>query len=212
MTLAQPVSGLEARFVALWHQSLPEDDAAGSVWTLLQQRYSESVRHYHNMGHVSFCLEQLDLVYSLLRDPGSVELAVWFHDVVYTPSSPGNEAESADLFRRSATGAATTLVDSVSALILETKHVDQPTDGDACYLVDIDLASLGQPWSWFLRDTQALRREQSATADEEYHRAHAAFLGRLLARPHLYSTEFFRSRYEDRARRNIQRCLKSPAG
>jgi predicted metal-dependent HD superfamily phosphohydrolase len=32
-----------------------------------------------------------------LTDPAAVEWAVWFHDIVYEPSSKSNEADSAEL-------------------------------------------------------------------------------------------------------------------
>jgi predicted metal-dependent HD superfamily phosphohydrolase len=142
-----------------------------------------------------------------MRQPDTVELALWFHDVVYEPGSATNEADSAALFRGLAKGADPALVDTVAALILDTRHIAPPGDGDARLLVDIDLAGLGQPWEGFLDDSRALRREQAATADAEYYRGEAAFLGRLLGRKHLYCTDFFRSRYEQRARLNIRRCL-----
>jgi predicted metal-dependent HD superfamily phosphohydrolase len=205
-------AGLEQRFVTLWGRCLPAAVSPDAAWAVLQRRYGEPHRHYHGFGHVAFCLRQLDDCRGRLQRPASVELALWFHDVVYEPGSASNEADSAELFRELCGGAEPALADTVSAWILDTTHATQPVDDDARYLVDIDLAGLGQSWEGFLRDNRALRREQPGTGDATYHRAEAAFLGRLLARTSLYCTDFFRARYEQRARLNIQRCLQTRGG
>ena len=209
MSLAQPAGGLEPRFVATWRQCFPAASAAdaSATWSALHRRYTEAHRHYHGLHHVAFCLGQYDLAVEGLREPGLVELAIWFHDVVYEPGKAGNEAASAALFRTLAAGGPAASVERVAALILDTMHVDQPDDADAGYLVDVDLASLGQPWPHFLRDSRALRMEQQTVPDAEYLPAQARFLGRLLERRFIYCTPFFRSRYETRARHNIKRCL-----
>lgn len=201
---------LERRFVALWQRSLAQADgaSAASAWAVVRRCYEESHRHYHGLAHIAFCLAQIDLVIDRVREPDIVELAAWFHDVVYEPGSPDNEADSATFFRRLAADIDAARAERIAALILDTRHRQQPGDGDARYLVDVDLASLGQPWLRFRRDGDALRREQPQVADADYYRAQRAFLGQLLARRHLYSTPFFRARYESVARQNIQRCLQ----
>jgi len=210
MTPAFAPAQLERRFIALWQRSFPQADAASasSAWAVVRRRYEEPHRYYHGLAHIAFCLEQMDLIIDRVREPDIVELAAWFHDVVYEPGSPENEADSAAMFRRLATDIDSARADRVADLILDTMHRQQPDDGDARYLVDVDLASLGQPWPRFRRDGDALRREQPQVADADYFRAQRAFLGQLLARRHLYSTPFFRARYETVARQNIERCLQ----
>lgn len=146
-----------------------------------------------------------------MRDPDAVELAIWFHDLIHIPGNADNEVRSAGLFRQLAGEVAAERVDRVAAMILDTTHRGLPSDGDAGFMVDIDLASLGQPWSRFFEDSKAIRREQPDLPDPSYRHAQRAFLQHLLARPTIYATGFFRDRYEAVARANVTRLLRSEA-
>ena len=139
--------------------------------------------------------------------PDAVELAVWFHDAVYQPGNNSNEADSAAMFRHAAGAAAPLLVDRVASMILDTTHDHKPTDPNGGFMVDIDLASLGRPWPSFAKDSRLLREEQADVPDTTFFAAQEVFLQKLIERPFLYRTPFFRSRYEQRARANIARAL-----
>lgn len=57
-------------------------------------------RHYHNLAHL-MCMfdfvKRASKAGIALVDAAAVEWAVWFHDIVYTPCSKSNEADSAEL-------------------------------------------------------------------------------------------------------------------
>ncbi|MCK5918607.1 MAG: hypothetical protein KAG34_09285, partial [Cocleimonas sp.] len=57
--------------------------------------YAESHRAYHTFEHIKVCLTHLDNVSNKLENAFEVELALWFHDVIYDPSSKTNEFDSA---------------------------------------------------------------------------------------------------------------------
>ena len=57
--------------------------------------YSEPHRHYHTMRHVAACLRELDSAADLASDAREVELALWFHDAIYSTTAGDNEARSA---------------------------------------------------------------------------------------------------------------------
>ena len=140
-----------------------------------------------------------------LEQPDAVELAVWFHDVVFEPGQCDNERLSADLYLQHAEGvhppALRALVDR---LIMATLHNGDPlTDADAAYMVDIDLSSFGLSWAEFLRDSDNLRRENSSLGDAEYYEKSTGFQNCLLARDRFFRTDFFAERYETRARENL---------
>jgi predicted metal-dependent HD superfamily phosphohydrolase len=203
---------LRQRFLAVWQRSLSADaDDAGEVLRLLQDCYGEAHRDYHGPGHVRFCLEQHDQAAPHMARPDEVELAVWFHDAVHRPGFANNEADSAALFRRVAGSAPASRIDRVVSMILDTTHDRAPAQGDGCFMVDIDLAGLGQPWARFIDDSRRIREEQPDLPDALYLAAQQRFLKRLLERPAIYRTSLFRSRYEQRARANIARVFDSRA-
>lgn len=205
-------NGLRQRFLALWQRSLgPSTCGVAKVVQRLERSYAEPHRRYHTFEHIRFCLTQHDLAAQRMPLPDAVELAVWFHDAVHQPGSHSNEAASAAMFRHAAGAAAPLLVERVASMILDTTHDHKPTDQHGGFMVDIDLASLGRPWPNFIEDSRLLRQEQAGVPDQPYLIAQALFLEKLIHRPYLYRTPFFRLRYERRARANIARLLEKQA-
>jgi predicted metal-dependent HD superfamily phosphohydrolase len=61
----------------------------------LVQKYTEPNRHYHNLNHVNTCLNAFDQTVDHISDKFCVEVAIWFHDVIYDPKKGDNEQLSA---------------------------------------------------------------------------------------------------------------------
>jgi predicted metal-dependent HD superfamily phosphohydrolase len=203
---------MRQRFLALWQRCLEATaDDASNVLQLLEECYGQANRRYHGPGHIRFCLEQYDRAAPQIEASEGIELAIWFHDAVHDPGSPTNEADSADLFRAVAGNRRPPLVERVGEMILETTHAYPPSSADARWLVDIDLAGLGQPWERFAEDARLIRAEHLHLPDAIYRGKQQAFLRALIDRPLVYQTRFFRDRYEQRARANIARILDSQA-
>lgn len=201
---------LKQRFCKLWEEHLGGKaiEDGSETWDRLARQYSDPVRHYHTLDHLAHCLRRLDDANSLLGDPGAVELALWFHDMVFEPGDPDNEDHSADLFTQLAgPRMAADFVKLVSELIRDTSHRCHPEEDDSRYLCDIDLSSLGLPWDEFLEDSLAVRAERPDLSDSAFFEAQGRFLTGLLQRPNIFFTEFFQTRYEEKARENIQRYL-----
>lgn len=203
---------LHQRFLALWQRSLSSAaGGANDVLEILQDCYTEAHRRYHGIGHIQSCLEQHDLAVGGMQEPDEVELAIWFHDAVHRPGSAANEAESASLFRRLAGSRDPARIDRVCHMILDTTHDHPPVSKDGNYMVDIDLASLGQPWARFSSDSALIRAEQPEVSDAAYAIALQRFLQALIGRPSIYRSSLFRMLYEQPARANIQRVLGTRA-
>ncbi|MCX7101373.1 MAG: hypothetical protein NTX38_07735 [Methylobacter sp.] len=203
-------NGLAERFRGLWTRNLTLVDSmdAAEVYGELKRLYSQALRCYHDMSHLTTCLYEFDQVAGLIQMPDAVELALWFHDAIYLPGAMDNELQSAKLFSKCGQIAfAPEFVEKICRLILITMHKSPPQDYDESYIVDIDLASFGAEWSIFLQDSQNVRKEQLHLPDSVYYLSHAKFLKILLDRHQIFHTDFFRSRYEESARRNIERLL-----
>jgi predicted metal-dependent HD superfamily phosphohydrolase len=202
---------LGSRFRALWQRCCPAagGDDTERVWQALLTGYGEAHRHYHGIGHLESCLREHDLAATEMEDPDAVEMAIWFHDLVYAPGSRLNESDSADLFRRLAAGVCPeSFSDRVASLILITTHRDQARTRDEELVCDIDLAGLGHSWAAYLSDTLALGREQPPGTQTRYSADHRHFLEALLRRDRIYYTDFFHTRYEQAACKNIRRYLR----
>ncbi|UEP46615.1 hypothetical protein [Burkholderia sp. B21-005] len=176
---------------------------------MLACRYAEPARHYHTLVHVRRCLRHLDLARGAIPEPEAVELALWFHDVIFVPGAQDNEQRSADWFRRQADGRIRAC-DPVCAMILATTHAGPAAEPDTCFVCDIDLAVLGASRSRFREDGRRLRAERPDLDDRAYDRLERAILRGLLERPRIYLTDFFYTRCEARARGNLSWRLGLP--
>ncbi|HVL01140.1 MAG TPA: metal-dependent hydrolase [Dongiaceae bacterium] len=191
----------------------PWTSAAGAApwYHALRTRYDEPQRHYHTFAHIEACLRHLDAVRPQLRKPATVELALWFHDVIYDPRAKDNEARSAD-FARSALQACqvdSVLIAEVERLILLTCHTETPPDldPDARYLLDIDLAILGAETTLYDRYETWVRQEYAHVPLILFRWGRKRLLRHFLSQPALYTTEHFRSQFEDQARLNLRRAI-----
>jgi predicted metal-dependent HD superfamily phosphohydrolase len=197
------------RFQSLWQRCLKEGatDTSAAIHQRLVNAYNEPQRHYHTLAHIGHCLSIFDQCKSLVSNPDALEIAVWFHDVIFEPGKPDNEALSAELYQAvSAQAHDIEFRELVGRLIMATLHDGcSLDDSDAGYMVDIDLSSFGLPWKDFLRDSQNLRKESAHLSDAEYYRKQGDFQTCLLARPRFYLTDFFCQRYERQARDNLTR-------
>ena len=130
-------------------------DEAMQWWDTIQSAYTEPTRYYHTLDHVRELLRLCDLHAKALTDKAAVELAVYFHDVVYDArrGSPSNEHESAmvfDTFAARAPRLSAARMRAVHDWIVRTaNHRCKETDALDCRLfMDMDMAVLArQPFS-----------------------------------------------------------------
>src|SRR5688572_13351744 len=183
--------------------------APAGVYEEVMARYAEPHRHYHTARHLEECFAELAGVRAEAERPGEVELALWFHDAIYETRRHDNEQRSAE-WARSVTAAAgldSSVGERVAALIMATRHDAVPLDADARVLVDVDLSILGAPPLRFDEYEHSIRDEYRWVPASVFRRKRRAILERFLARPQLFNTSRMRERYEQPARRNLERSL-----
>ncbi|MDF2467560.1 MAG: hypothetical protein K0Q43_5795 [Ramlibacter sp.] len=139
---------------------------------------------------------------------------MWFHDAFYDPKRDDNEGRSAQWARDSVleAGLPAGIADRLHALVLATRHEAVPEDADAQLLVDVDLAILGSDPARFDESDEQIRLEYAHVPEDKYRAGRRRVLGEFLARPRLYSTDYFYSRYERQARENLSRTLARLGG
>ena len=195
-----------------WHQLLrpfdPAPQLAGQSFADLAAHYQADGRFYHTLEHIDNVLRMVERLSRYAQNLVAIQLAAWFHDVIYDPGAADNE-------EKSATYAIRTLADlnvpesttaSVHQLILATKHhVAAASDIDAHILLDADLATLAANWEQFDHYSQAIRQEYAQVPDPAYQQARVRFLQQFLQRPRIFHTDQMFMALEQRARRNIER-------
>lgn len=215
MTHAVDEDALRDRWQRLCHV-LHATQGCDTTWQLLRDSYAEPHRAYHNLTHIAECLAQLDSVAGVINPPehGTLEMALWFHDVVYDTRRHDNEEASAALAEAQLTQAGVSRDDitQITHLILATKHSATPPASDAAWIVDIDLAILGAGAVRFDEYEKQIREEYHWVPEPDFRKGRASVLRMLLERNAIYTTPEFQSRYEMAARKNLRRSLEALAG
>lgn len=193
----------------MWGQlgASASDDA---LFSRLVECYSEPHRKYHTMQHLNECFAHLDSVRSFDERAEEVELALWFHDAVYNTRKKDNEERSAEWARDSvlAAGLSPDLAGRIHGLVMATVHNAVPIGKDAAVLVDIDLSILGSESARFDEYEMQVQQEYSWVPGPLYRSGRRKILQEFVSRQSIYTTEYFRDRYEAQARSNIARSLE----
>lgn len=173
--------------------------------------YSEPHRHYHTTEHIDAMLAHLDSVQGLAEHPAELELAIWFHDAIYNTYSTHNERDSADWAKRflSKAGYSKAGIERVYKLIMATLHNVETTGPDESLIVDIDLTILGAPFKIYEQFENNIRKEYRLIPAIIYRRKRKEILKGFLNKKVIYNTDYFRAKYEQTARKNIEWAIKN---
>lgn len=155
----------------------------------LAERYREPWRHYHTLDHVRAVL-------AALRDldperPDVLAVVAWYHDAIYEPTQPDNEARSADLAtdQLTALGVPAADVARVADLVRATAgHQVADDDHDGARFLDADLSVLGAPRDRYRAYVAGVRAEFAFVADDAWRGGRAAVLRTFADRPRIFRT------------------------
>ena len=151
-------------------------------------RYGENGRFYHTLPHIHHILTLLTPFAPRMTDWTALQLAVWFHDIIYDPRASDNEEQSAAY----ATAVLhpflqPEILNRIEQLILATKsHQAADGDTDAQLLLDADLAILGASQTDYANYAAAIRQEYGFVPEMAYREGRTAVLHHFLTRPRLY--------------------------
>jgi pantetheine-phosphate adenylyltransferase len=180
-------------------------------WKRIAKGYQESTRRYHTLQHLTELFEWRDRYEAKLNSLIKVDLAIFFHDIIYIADAlPGkNEDDSAEVFWEFSLGVEKlSLGDSqdVFEWIVQTKHhVCTAADPNDCkYFMDFDMAILGKPSAEYVQYTQAVRFEYKHVPEAMWCKARGSFLEATAnSDSSIYATEEMRALLEKTARRNL---------
>ena len=165
-------------------------------------RYAEAHRAYHTIHHIEHVVDKVDELGHGQDAP--VVLAAILHDVIYDPAADDNEERSADYARQVL--ADHEAVERIATLIEATKTHDGPEHDEGLdALLDADLSSFADDNEG--RNGDLVREEYAFVPEAAFQAGRRRILEGFLRRDPLYRTELMRTRYEAKAKANIQRAL-----
>lgn len=178
-------------------------------FTKIRDGYSEKHRHYHTIEHLENVLSDLDRVRESADAPNEIEVALWFHDVIYKPFSSKNEEDSANMARVFLVryGCTSEITERIYNLIMATAHTTQIGTRDEKLITDIDLAILGSEESRYEIFEKAVRKEYRRVPMFLYKKKRKEILTSFLERERIFDNELFFQEFEENARRNLESAI-----
>jgi predicted metal-dependent HD superfamily phosphohydrolase len=168
--------------------------------------YCDKSRHYHGLNHLRQCFTVYDQQKPQEIDAGAVELALWYHDIVYNSRAKDNEVQSAEIAEarvRHLIRLPQETASLVRDLVLATCHTAQQTTRNAQVVVDVDLSILASDETTFLAYEKDIRLEYNWVPEPMYREGRLRVLQGFLNRPTIYNTPEFQKRFESAARVNL---------
>ncbi|WP_018971124.1 HD domain-containing protein [Rubritalea marina] len=179
---------------------LPQPEA---IWDAIATLYSEEERAYHNLHYIHDCLEKWDAWPNKPEQEAAqyIELALWFHDIIYDSRRADNEEASAALLSHFIKDHP--LCTETMALILSTRHRD--TEGMRCeeILCDIDLSILGAPTEQYQRYARAIRQEYAWVPIENFAPKRSKILENFLNRESIFHTDHAKKLWQTQVPSNL---------
>lgn len=196
---------LEAKWQQLCeHLKLPEQQAT-SVFLTICESYREKHRIYHTLSHLEYIWQELDTVENQSLIGADMQLAVWYHSIVYRPGRNDNETKSVTRLQSDGhfLGIDKDVINAASDIILaKVKH---QSNGRICcdYFLDINMVICGAQPEVYQRYVEAITKENKRVPRFMFRRRRTQFLRQTLSNPKIFLTEHFAKRYEYRARQNL---------
>jgi predicted metal-dependent HD superfamily phosphohydrolase len=209
------------RWQALWQRFGVENADLAAAGQDVIAAYGHG-RYYHTQDHLASVLTELDWAKGALEKNGelsalssdakqklfdTVELALWYHDVVYDVEAKhgDNEKQSRDLFLSDAEkfGLAASVRKEIASLIDLTAHNKDAKTLMERLMTDCDLAILGASPAVFRKYDADIRKEYAYVPETIYKTERINVLAGFLKQKPIFKTAAFRKKLEAQAEKNL---------
>jgi len=182
-----------------------------SLYDIVVSQYTKN-RYYHDMSHIDRLLNYIDDFDVNMKERTMLEIAVWFHDIVYVPQIKYNEELSTDMCDVFTNGISLDkrYIDIITNLILVTKHDDTVITQLEKIMVDLDLKDLGDPIYWSIGNL--VRKEFEHLSEEEWKKGRVIFLKKMIQKDYIFMTKEYRTICEKESRINLQKEIELLVG
>ncbi|QNR25473.1 HD domain-containing protein [Croceimicrobium hydrocarbonivorans] len=193
-----------------WHQLVAryssEEQLIEDLWLEIEKAHSSPKRHYHNLEHLQYMLKLALKFQQSIQDLDTLLFSIFYHDFVYQATKSDNEERSAEVAtqRLQKLSLANSKIQNCQAQILATKSHENIGDKDCDFLLDFDLAILGDEPAVYESYCQKIRKEYSIYPNYLYRKGRKKVLEHFLAMEWIFKTAEFRDSHEKQARQNLK--------
>lgn len=199
---------LKERFYTLLNKYTSVEETS-NLWNQVSQAYTQNHRKYHNLNHLEELFTYYDLHQSAIQNKVAVSFTIFYHDLVYEVWRKDNEEKSAvkalEILKQ--INFPLKELQTIEDLIICTKNHTSLTP-DQGFMIDFDLAILGQPENIYTTYTQQIRAEYKIVPNIIYKQGRKKVLQHFLDKENIFQTSIFISQFEKQARINIKNELK----
>ncbi|WP_437918695.1 HD domain-containing protein [Sphingobacterium sp. LRF_L2] len=198
---------MKANYVNCLLEYCSDVDLVETCWQQVMDAYSAPQRFYHNLEHLQNFSNKLDFCKNKLKDYPSFFLAMIYHDIVYFMKDGSNETKSAEVaaVHLKKLGYPVEGIDHIVQLIEATKTHAASMNADVNYFLDADMSILGSDAAYY--DQYAINIWKEYELSPQFPQGRKRVLQHFLAMDRIFKTDLFFQRYEQNARRNIERKI-----
>lgn len=199
-----------SKLTELLNESLLENHSQSIAYQIYKY-YNQSHRHYHNLSHIYNLFKLNDQI--LTDYHRLIEIAIWFHDVIYQPFYKDNEARSCDFFIKTLQKypqhqLKTDEIEWIEVAIMSTfGHAPKIESKEIELFLDMDLSILAADWETYQKYSEAVRKEYWIYPNVLYKKGRAKVLEHFLGRDRIFYSSVFGEK-ESQARENLQREIE----
>ncbi len=197
---------LENKFYTLCQKFTNNHNLIKTLWSEISVSYSTKNRHYHTLSHLESIYNQLEP----FKLTSTLEFSIFYHDIIYRVQEKDNEEKSALLARKQLIklGVPIQTIKKVYKLIVAT-HNHKVSSVDYSLFLDADLSILGSELEVYKIYIKNIRKEYFIYSDKEYKEGRRKILEKFLEKDRIYISNYFYTRYEQKAQKNIKSELES---
>ncbi|WP_417266393.1 phosphohydrolase [Brumimicrobium sp.] len=173
--------------------------------------YESEGRYYHNLEHLKDLFSELERASHLIDDFNLVNIAVFYHDVIYNPTANNNEEKSAEFSSNhlKLMRASEQLIKTVYEAIIATKKHSESENNNINIFTDADLSILGTNSEHYKKYSQKIRYEYITYPSYLFDNGRIQALKQLMDTGRLFKSEYFYKLNEKQALDNLQAELDS---
>lgn len=188
-------------------------ESSAEVFNKIIDAYDNPSRGYHDDKHIVSMLKNFDEFMinnsNLVQNPSEFKFAILMHDYVNgTPNEVAESIEAAEKFIKQV--APNQNADYIKKLILATDYSRKTPNLsiDEMLIQDLDLAILGSNPIDYKEYATLIRKQYSHISDDIFNNERRKVLQSFLDKENIYNIDYFKSKYEIQARKNIKSELE----